>query len=277
MILTRYQGKLLVVRQPDHGDQTGLFAAAWGNEDVPPPTERPAATTLAARHHDDGWAVWERRPTIDAASGQPPQFHSVGPVEHIPFYRAGVLRAAQADPWVGLLVSMHAAGLYNDRYGSYRLSELGEQALSAPERKLVTEFLAEMAAFQDGQLAAHRGHPTPGPPKSGPASDDPVVRHHYLLLQVWDRLSLQFAFRHAADGEIAPLPVLGGRPERLVCRAAGSFALTLDPYPFADDDAVFPVVGQLVADRRYRDPEEFLAALAAAPEIQIECRASRAR
>ena len=37
MILTRYEGRLLVVLQPDHGVQTGLIAAAWGNSEVPPP------------------------------------------------------------------------------------------------------------------------------------------------------------------------------------------------------------------------------------------------
>lgn len=40
MILQRVPGGLMVVRQPEHGHQTGLFAAAWGNEDVPPVADR---------------------------------------------------------------------------------------------------------------------------------------------------------------------------------------------------------------------------------------------
>jgi hypothetical protein len=271
VIISRYEGKLLVVRQPDHGDQTGLFAADWGNEDVAPLTEHRRAAALAARHHDDGWAVWERRPSIDPATGHPVHFYDLSPIEHIPAYRAGVDRAARYDPWAGLLVSMHAAGLYNDRYGTYRLTELGEQSMTAAEQAVVTEFLAEMARFQQELLDAVRGHPTPEP-----ASDDPAVRHQYLLLQVWDRLSLQFAFRHAADGEIAPLPLAGDGPGALVCRSAGSFALTLDPYPFATDTAVFPVVGYLVPDRAYPDPEDFVATLAAAAPTHFECRVTRA-
>ncbi|MGF7238564.1 MAG: DUF3891 family protein [Frankia sp.] len=272
MILTRYQGKLLVVRQPDHGDQTGLFARAWGNEEIPPLAEQQPATALAARHHDDGWAVWERRPTIDPETGQPVQFHSVGAREHIPAYRAGVDRAAHHDPWTGLLVSMHAAGLYNDRYGTYRLAELATQTLTPTEHAVIDEFLAEMAQFQQTLLGKVRGHPTPQP-----ASDDPTVRHHYLLLQVWDRLSLQFAFRHATDGEIAPLPVAKGDHRILVCRSAGTFTLALDPYPFATDPAVFPVVGYLLPDRPYTDPEDFIATLAATPPTHLECRTTRAR
>jgi hypothetical protein len=40
---------------------------------------------------------------------------------------------------------MHGAELYNDRYGTFRLAE---QHVSASERALVDEFLAEQALFQ---------------------------------------------------------------------------------------------------------------------------------
>ncbi|MBL7490811.1 DUF3891 family protein [Frankia sp. AgB1.9] len=127
---------------------------AWGNEDAPALAEHARAATLAARHHDNGWAVWERRPSLDPATRQPTQFHKVGPVEHIPAYRAGVDRAAHGDPWAGLLVSLHAAGLYNGRYGTFRLPELADQSLTAHEQALVTEFLAEMDRLQRDLLGA---------------------------------------------------------------------------------------------------------------------------
>jgi hypothetical protein len=34
MIFQQYHGHLLVVRQPDHGVQTGLFASHWGTEET---------------------------------------------------------------------------------------------------------------------------------------------------------------------------------------------------------------------------------------------------
>ena len=108
-----------------------------------------------------------------------------------------------------------------------------------------------------------------------PAADVPAVRQAYYLLQVWDRLSLQFAFRHAADGTIAPLPMPDGSRQALECRNAGPFRLRLDPYPFVEDDVDFPVQAQLVDDRPYTDPEDFLAALAAAPRWALECRVTR--
>lgn len=266
MILTRVPEGLLVVRQTDHGTQTGLFATAWGNEAVAPPSGADDAT-LAARHHDDGWAVWERRPTIDPETGQPVQFLKLTPVEHVPLYRAGIDRAAQHSPWVGLLVSMHGAGLYNDRYGTFRLAE---HRFNAEEHALVDEFLADMEALQD-RLAVAAGHGSFG--AGHHACDDPEVRARYLLLQVWDRLSLQYAYRLAGDGSIGPLPVAGGPATAIACRHDGLFRLTLDPYPFCDDRMSFPLAACVVADRRYRSPEDFLAAVAGAPAMTIECRA----
>jgi Protein of unknown function (DUF3891) len=262
----------MVVLQPDHGSQTGLFAQLWGNDEVPALTDHVQSTRMAATHHDDGWAVWERHPTLDGDTGQPIQFHAVAPSEHIAAYRAGIERAAQLDPWTGLLVSMHGAGLYNDRYGTYRLTELVSQDLSPTEQTVVAEFLTDMAELQQrlaGQSLGHHAH--------NPAHEDPLVRHHYLLLQVWDRLSLQFAFRHASNTDIHPLPVLGSPSGSLACRTHATMALTLDPYPFATDQAVFPVAARMLPDRTYDNPEDFMTALVTAEPFELECRTLRPR
>ena len=70
---------------------------------------------------------------------------------------------------------MHGAGLYNDRYGTFRLTE---QRFTLQERLLVDEFLADMQHLQD-ELLAGTGHRT-----LGHAADDPEVRALYLALQV---------------------------------------------------------------------------------------------
>jgi hypothetical protein len=260
---------------------------------------------LAAAHHDDGWAIWERRPDLDPATSQPVQFYDLEPAEHLPAYRAGIERAARLDPWTGLLVSMHGAGLYNDRYRSYRLEEIGEQRLTDQERLLVGEFLSDMAVLQQRlytEAIGHRavepsavepsavgqgalvGQGAPGDPSApGEPHERPEVMDTYLLLQVWDRLSLQFALRHGVDGEIGPLPLVpagsraGAQHRRgaLRCRSRGRFALALDPYPFAEDRVELPVLASVVPDRRYADPEDFLGALAAAGPTVLECTVMR--
>ncbi|HVC25440.1 MAG TPA: DUF3891 family protein [Acidimicrobiales bacterium] len=265
MILSRLGGELLVVMQPDHGTHSGVIATAWGNERMPGP-ELPAAVHLAATHHDDGWAAWERHPGIDDATGVPVQFVDLTPLEHVPLYQYGIARAAQIDPMAGLLVSMHGAGLYNDRYGTFRLAE---QHFDDAERALVEEFLADQMALQ--RRLATAAAPIVGATLHDPPHEDPLVWRQYLLLQAWDRLSLQFAYRLAADGEIAPVPAAGG-DAALRCIATGRFSMRLDPYPMSESAVVLPLVARRVPDRRYRAPEEFLSALGAAATEVIECR-----
>ena len=267
MIFQQYRGQLLVVRQPDHGIQTGHFAARWGNEHTPPFDPRQEVIEAGIRH-DNGWAAWEASPSIDPATGQPWQFYRLTPHEHVPLYRRGIALAAAHDPTTGLLVSMHGAGLYNDRYGTFRLAE---QSFSASERALVDEFLAEQALFQ--QSLADR---IQGRAQHTQITTDPQVWYNYLLLQVWDRLSLQYAFRLAADGEITPLPRPDGTATVLRCRHQGELSLILDPYPFDTSPCTFPLEARLLPDRPYGTAEAFLAEMAKALVTTLECRASRA-
>jgi hypothetical protein len=266
MIFQQYRGHLLVVQQPDHGVQTGLFASHWGNEQTPPFTPREPVIAAGSRH-DDGWKEWEAHPSIDPAAGQPWQFYRLTPHEHVPLYRRGIAMAAEHDPTTGVLVSMHGAGLYNDRYGTFRLAE---QHFSASERALVDEFLAEQALFQQSLAERMRGRDL-----HTHITTDPQVWYNYLLLQLWDRLSLQYAFRLAADGEIAPLPRPDGTSTALRCRHQGDLSLILDPYPFDASPCTFPLETRLLPDQPYGNAEAFLAEMTKAAVMTLECRASR--
>jgi hypothetical protein len=197
------------------------------------------------------------------------QFLALTPFEHVPLYRAGIERAAQHSPWVGLLVSMHGAGLYNGRYGT--VAGLESRHLSDAELALVMEFLADMEALED-RLATAAGHGSFGPERH--ACDDPEVRKRYFLFQVWDRLSLQYIWKLADNGVIAPLP--GSNERRLECRNDGRFGLVLDPYPFCQERMTFPVTGVIVPDRAYSSPEDFLATVAGTASVAVECRARAA-
>jgi hypothetical protein len=265
MIVTPFQGGLLVVAQADHGLQVETFARSWGSSAVAPLAGHRAASVLAARVHDDGWAGWDRYPTLDRGRGQPVAFFDVSPSEHLPLLRAGIAHAAQLDPWAGLLVSLHCAGLYNDRYGTYPLEELG-QRFTADERALVDAFLHEEERRQRALIAQ-----CPDQPQYGPPAHAPDVRQAYLALQIWDRLSLQFALRHGRDVVIGHLPLAPGEVTELTCRHAGSLRLALDPYPFEVDPLVAPLRASIVADRPYRDAAEFFDELLAAPALTLTC------
>lgn len=106
MIVRRLRsGRFECVTQHDHGRMTGDLAAAWGG---------PAADTgvdddfvAAARLHDAGWAVLDRRPPLDPATGLPHDFLSLPLADRLDLYDAAVDRAAEFDPWIAVMTSLH--------------------------------------------------------------------------------------------------------------------------------------------------------------------------
>src|SRR5205823_12900195 len=136
------------------------------------------------------------------------------------------------------------------------------------ERELVDEFLAEQALFQRSLSERALGRKL-----HSHVTTDPGVWYNYRLLQVWDRLSIQFGFRLAADGEIAPLPRPNGPDAALRIQHLGEMSVRLDPYPFEDSPRVFPLKARLVPDKAYRMTAELLAAIASAPLTGLDVRA----
>ena len=66
---------------------------------------------------------------------------------HLAFYRAGIAAITDEDPYAGLLVSMHGAGIYRQRYGTDTGSRLSRAAEVQP---LVDAFVEE----QESEYAA---------------------------------------------------------------------------------------------------------------------------
>ena len=237
-----------LVRQPDHADLSGRLAAAWGGEAKRP---RPYdSVVLAATRHDDGWGVYDRRPTFDPERERPTSFLDVPIPSHLAFYRACIEVVTGEDPYAGLLVSMHGAGIYNGRYGtqpSLRLSG-------------VEEYRDRIAEFVDEQEATHEARAS----EVGVAEDERWA--NYKLLQVFDRLSLSLCLKdwetEAAEPDSvspAPLDYAGGEAE-LTIEPRGPWRVAIDPYPFAESPARFTVVRKVLPKRSYADNADFRAA-----------------
>ena len=200
-----------VVLQTDHAELSGALARAWAER-------RPDHDSLvtAAARHDDGWAVWERAPRVDE-SGRPVNFLDVDVRSHLAFYRAGIAAITEQDADAGLLVSMHGAGIYKQRYGLDTGLGLTRAAEVQPE---VDAFVAE-------QEAKFGGVP-------GDRFDD------YALLQIYDRLSLYFCLRDVEHGEEAELQ--GYRLEPLA-----PWRVRLAPYPFYESPIEFSLVRRTIS------------------------------
>jgi Protein of unknown function (DUF3891) len=218
-----------IVMQTDHADLSGDFARRWTER-----TARSESLQVAAERHDDGWAVWEQAPMCDAGSGKPLNFLDVGVLAHLAFYRAGIAAITEQDPYAGLLVSMHGAGIYRGRYGLQ--PELG-LTFAGEVRDQVDAFVAE----QESTFEARQKE----------AGVTERQRHHdYELLQVYDRLSLLFCVNDTLSPPSTEL--MGYR-----CEPSGAGAITMSPFPFDGDEQQFSLVRRLVPHGDWSDGPAF--------------------
>jgi len=234
-----------IVLQTDHAELSGQLARAWAEQG-----ERFDSVEIAARRHDDGWAVWERMPGLEPGSDRPRNFLDVQVLSHLAFYRAAIAAVTDHDPYAGLLVSMHGAGIYRHRYGR----DPGLQLTFAGEvKEQVDAFVAEQEADY-GRRAAEAG-----------VGDDRRWAD-YELLQAFDRLSLYFCMRDVERGETAELDGLRLEP-------LGPWRVRLEPYPFAESAARFELVRRVLSKRAWSENEfreEFFASPPVRTEIAIE-------
>ncbi len=207
-----------VVLQTDHADLSAAFARQWADTGA-----RHESLIVAAERHDDGWAVWEQAPLIEPETGKPLNFLDVQVPAHLAFYRAGIAAVTDEDAYAGLLVSMHGAGIYRQRYGTQ--PEL--QLTHADEAKaLVDAFVAEQEGAFAGR-AAQLG------------IEDELRWADYHRLQLYDRFSLYFCLSDVEGGE-------GGEVAGFRFEPLGGWRAALDPYPFAESPARFSLLRRLV-------------------------------
>ena len=228
-----------VVLQVDHAELSGEIAETWADRG-----ERHASVQLAARRHDDGWAVWERSPLVDD-TGRPVNFLDVNVPAHLAFYRAGIAAIADEDPYAGVLVSMHGAGIYRQRYGEdpgLRLSHADEVA------ELVDAFVAEQEG-QHEERAAEVG------------VTDELRWADYRRLQAYDRLSLAFCMRDLATSEPFELGPLRIEPR-------GPWSIAVEPFPL-DEARRFSLRRRVVPKKEWSQ-EEFREAFSELPVEELE-------
>ena len=218
-----------VVLQTDHADLSAAFARQWADTGL-----RHESLIVATERHDDGWAVWEQAPLIEPATGRPLNFLDVQVPAHLAFYRACIAAVMEEDPYAGLLVSMHGAGIYRQRYGL-------DPGLSLTHADEVMEQVDAFVAEREAELPARIADV--GVP-------DHERRRDYELLQLFDRLSLYFCMRDIEAGEAAD--VQGHRLEPV-----GPWRVRMEPFPFAESPARFTLLRRLLPKNRWSTQAEF--------------------
>jgi uncharacterized protein DUF3891 len=167
------------------------------------------------------------------------------------------------DLYAGMVVSMHGVGLPQKRYGTMpsmveRDDPYSQKFISErePTHKDLIEKISRMEQYA-GLTSQER------------------IWHNYLLMQVFDRLSLFFcsnfdittvaaAGSHTKEGKayygstIKPAPMKTGEESgQIELRVVDRQTIVIDPYPFDSSSLRVSVRGKLIPKRKYSSQEEF--------------------
>jgi uncharacterized protein DUF3891 len=236
-----------IVMQVDHSLVSGALAELWRE------LEPRESVITAAALHDCGWRSWEASPRLDAETGRPQNFLQVDVDLHLEFYEAGIAEVTARDRYAGMLVAKHLAGIYRRRYGTQAALALAR----APDAQAKIDEFVDRIEERFTALQHELG-----------VSDEEFWRN-YLLLQVFDRLSLWLCKGDPAgtgsmeivlpdDGVLAVTPTADG----------GS----LSPYPFTTEPVAISVPVRVVPLTGYANDADCAAQILAAP---IEQRLAR--
>ena len=258
MISGHRDSRLVLVLQTDHSRVAGLLAAHWGNDEFaePAPYE---SMVLAAEEHDSGWWEWEARPTL-TDEGYPMDY--IGSVKNLgsiwlEFFRRGIERVAERDPYAGLMVLMHAEGLCTR--GKGLISHMPDFSAIPEVRDALDRWESRREELIDRLRgsAAYRDLATEG-----------ELWRNFKLMEVFDQLAQFICNRYPFDSEarkngpsnsIAHVPVGPGRDDvTLTVDVLDGARARVDPYPFDRSPLRIPIPARLVPDRAYESQEAFL-------------------
>lgn len=245
-----------IVGQNEHATMAGRFADRWGAEGVAAP-EPDAAMRAAGYTHDNGWWPWDLYPHLDA-DGSPVDLLEVPSARWEEFYTEGIENAVDLDPYVGLLVSMHGAGVRRRRYGTVpSMPDRSEEYAAFVDREEDRQRRLADALDDSERYGAYVTDAAVAMletlHETGSYDGDTPLWRSYCLLQLWDRLALHCCRSPTLESTtLGSLPTTRGWTD-LDVTAVDDTTLALEPYPFDTDPLVVPVRERTIPAREYAD------------------------
>ncbi len=256
-----------LITQHDHARLSGHLARHFGNHQFALPT--PLEPTLRGIElHDCGWPLHDDKPTL-SPDGQPLHVFQTPPEIAVKVWSESAERAASADSYAGLLVSLHVLAL----------SRLGSQPASdgqPPAHRHSPQQVFAINKFQHAQIELqeslrHRlGMATDLPLRFGLAEESSDSRElelarNFHLLQAMDQLSLAVCCTAPPVRKSVGIPQkVGSIPVPLHLTLRGD-DLLVDPWPFDVATISCRIPFRRVLMHCYGNDVEFQDLYAAAP------------
>ena len=231
---------LVMITQNDHAKVSGLCASHWGNARFA--RARPYEPCVrAAFLHDLAWLREETSPRFDPAKGTTVNYLDVPNESQIDEYPWATNWLGKLDPYTALLVSKHRTGIWKSRYGLLKQPHYAGRTLSPQIEKLVERTHAEQRAA----LAAF---------------DEREVTTNYVLLQIWDLLSLYICSTEQlqqVSWEPVPTSYAPGADECIRLAPVEPGRISITPYPFDQPSLDVGVVHRRLPTGRFDDLRAF--------------------
>ena len=267
----------LLITQHDHALLAGELAEAFGNDHFASPIPR-ESVILAVGQHDCGWPIHDDHPTLNR-DGLPLDVFETPREIALPVWTASADRAAEKDPYAGLLVSLHVLSLSvfattqtDFEHEKFDISE-------GPDRFAVSKFQQKQIERQE-KLRLQLGlrtekHALHRQPQEAMQKLEDQMTFNFRMLQAMDAISLAACCTKppaTTTQDVMRQP--GGAPVKLALQRIG-YDLTVAPWPFNVEMIELKIPASRVPNKKFARVEDFRAAYASAPAEVITCRVSR--
>ncbi|MCM3715373.1 DUF3891 family protein [Halalkalibacter oceani] len=270
MIISKQNGKLVLVRQDEHMIHAGEITQRWGNDFVAKPDPNDAVV-MAIGNHDVGWTEIDDLLPFDHEKSRPVNFLDVDLKQHVDFYGKGYQQIVEQNKYAGLLLGMHWIGLYTSRFGydptfTYKapaeLKPFMHQTISEQEKKWV-DIKQEIWNFNQSRREFEDN-----------------IWLHYELFQIMDRLSLFICLNDLnakSKVELGPVRFTkDGDYHFLSVESNGNGEISVDPFPF-DREFEVSVPLRRIPDVNYSSEKHYRESFISTPIEILKAKLVRKR
>lgn len=237
-------GSLRIVTQVDHAAAAGALAEQWSRPDAIAASVWPRFVN-AVRRHDDGWRPADAHPALDPRD-RPFGFKALPTPKHLAIWRRGLSLLRNADPYVGLLASLHARWLYTNI-----------AIVSAAHQAHGVAFLAQLDQQIDTAIAELS---TSDEPAMRAAVEPETLALSRRLLTLLDAISLRIAGGLSFQ-EMHEKVAFGSEAVDLTVQASDG-EMQFAPWPFRGEAFTLHLPARRVPDQPYASPVHAAAAMA---------------